>query len=208
MSFLETSAITAIWSFRRELSYVLLAFLIVLSLPLVAVVILTNAGINVVSDKIATVNTKTQAVQIHNPADGSVTKEIHLVVTWPVKGVITLEFGQSDWPYQPFHTGIDIANPSGQVGDPVTPFMDGTVIYARETFWGYGKHVIIDNGNNITSVYAHLDKVYVFKGEKVTIHDVIGNEGQTGWATGPHLHFETRVFGIPVNPRTFLGTGG
>jgi murein DD-endopeptidase MepM/ murein hydrolase activator NlpD len=50
-----------------------------------------------------------------------------------------------------------------------------------------------------------LNKIYVYKGEKVTINDVIGDEGQTGWATGPHLHFEIRVFGIPVNPRTFLG---
>ena len=196
-----------IWSFRRELSYVLLAFLILLSLPIVAVIILMNAGFNVVSDKLAKVDTQTQQVQLLDPKDGSIIKEIKPTVSWPVAGVITLEFGQSDWPYQPFHTGIDIANPYGQIGDPIHPFMDGTVTYAGEIFWGFGKHIIIDNGNNITSIYGHLSKIYVYLGEKVTINDVIGLEGETGWATGPHLHFQVDVMGIPVNPRTFLGGG-
>jgi murein DD-endopeptidase MepM/ murein hydrolase activator NlpD len=84
--------------------------------------------------------------------------------------------------------------------------MPGKVIYAGEIFWGYGKHIIIDHGNNITSVYAHLDKIFVVPGQEIkTTDQVIGNEGSTGWSTGPHLHFEVRVFGIPVNPRTFLG---
>lgn len=194
-----------IWSFRRELSSVLLAFLIVLSLPVVAVVILMNAGFNVVSDKLASVDSKTQAVQLLDPKDGSVVKEIKPTVSWPKTGVITLEFAESDWPYQLFHTGIDIANPRGIIGDPIHPFMDGTVIYAGEIFWGYGKHIIIDHGNNISSLYGHLDKIYVYVGEKVTINDVIGKEGSTGWSTGPHVHFQVNVFGIPVNPRTFLG---
>lgn len=194
-----------VWSFRRELTFVAISFLIILSLPVIAVIILTTTGLNIVSDKLATVDTKTEAVEIHNPKDGSVIEEIHPVVSWPVKGVITLEFGESDLPYQPFHTGIDIANSQGKIGDPIHPFMDGTVIYAGEIFWGFGKHIIIDNGHNITSIYAHLDKIYVYEGQKVTISDVIGLEGQTGWATGPHLHFQIDVFGIPVNPRTFLG---
>ncbi len=108
--------------------------------------------------------------------------------------------------FQVFHTGIDIANPVGKVGDPINPFLPGKVIYAGEIFWGYGKHIIIDHGNNITSVYGHLDKIFVVKGQEIKdTKTVIGREGQTGWATGPHLHFEIRVFGIPVNPRTFLG---
>ena len=197
----------ALWSFRRELSYVILAFLIILSLPIVAVIILTNTGINIVSDQLATVNTKTQTVQIHDPKDGSVIEEIQPTVSWPVTGVITLEFGEIDLPYQPLHTGIDIANPEGKIGDDIHPFMDGTVIYAGEIFWGFGKHIIIDHGNNVTSIYAHLDKIYVFKEQKVKITDVIGKEGRTGWSTGPHLHFQINVFGIPVNPRTFLGEG-
>lgn len=193
-----------IWSFRKELSYVLLSFLIVLSLPVIAVIILTRTGINIVSDRLATVDTQTKTVEIHDPKDGSVVKEIVPVVSWPVLGIITLEFGESDFPYQILHSGIDIANPQGKVGDPIHPFMDGTVIYAGEIFWGYGKHIIIDHGNNITSLYGHLDKIFVYPGQKVTINDVVGHEGSTGWSTGPHIHFEIRVFGIPVNPRTFL----
>ena len=195
-----------IWSFRKELFYVTLAFILILLIPVIAVFILTHTGINVVSDKLATVNSKTQAIQIRNPKDGSIVKEIHPVVAWPVTGVITLEFGESDFPYQIFHTGIDIANPNGQIGDSITPVMDGTIIFAGEIFWGYGKHIIIDHGDNITSLYAHLDKIYVVNGQKVTINDVIGKEGSTGWSTGPHLHFQINVYGIPVNPRTFLGT--
>lgn len=196
-----------VWSFRRELSSVLLAFLIVLSLPVIAVIILMNTGFNIVSDKLATVDTTTQTVELHDPKDGSVIKEIKPVVSWPVGGVITLEFGQSDWPYQLFHTGVDIANPCGRIGDPIHPFMDGTVTYAGEIFWGYGKHIIIDHGNNISSLYGHLSKIFVYPGQKVTISDIIGNEGSTGWSTGPHVHFQISVFGIPVNPRTFLGDG-
>ncbi len=150
---------------------------------------------------------QTQSVQIHDPATGNVIKEIKPEVTWPVTCVITLEFGQSDWPFQPFHTGIDIADSNGQDGLPIHPFMDGKVMYAGEIFWGYGKHIIIDNGNNITSIYAHLSRIYVYPGEQVHVWQVIGLEGQTGWATGPHLHFQINIFGIPVNPRTFLGNG-
>ena len=54
-----------------------------------------------------------------------------------------------------------------------------------------------------TQIYAHLDKIYVFKGRDVKIGDEIGRMGSTGWSTGPHLHFEIRIYGIPVNPRSF-----
>ncbi len=196
--------IFTLWSFRNELKFVIFAFLIVLSLPIIAVIILTNTGIDVVSDHLATVNTQNNTVQIHDPATGEVVKEITPVVAWPVSGVVTLDFGQNDLPYQPFHTGIDIADPYGRDGSPIHPFMAGKVIYAGEIFWGFGKHIIIDNGNNVTSIYAHLFKIFVYPGEQVNINQVIGLEGHTGWATGPHLHFQIDVYGIPVNPRTFI----
>ncbi|MDO8618333.1 MAG: M23 family metallopeptidase [Candidatus Daviesbacteria bacterium] len=196
-----------LWSFRKEIKFVVIAFLIVLSLPVIAVFILVNAGINVVSDQLVTVDTQTQEVEIHDPKDGSIITKITPQVTWPVSGVITLEFGESDFPYQILHTGIDIANPYGKIGDPIHPFMEGTVTYAGEIWWGFGKHIMIDNGNNISSLYGHLSKIYVYKGQKVKITDIIGEEGSTGWSTGPHIHFQINVFGIPVNPRTFLGQG-
>jgi murein DD-endopeptidase MepM/ murein hydrolase activator NlpD len=199
--------IALVWSFRKELTYVLLAFLGVLLLPVIAVVILTNTGINIVSNKLVSFNSNTKEIEIHNPINGSIIATINEEIVWPVKGVITLEFGQSDLPYQPVHTGIDIANPYGKIGDPITPFMKGKVIYAGEISWGFGKHIIIDNGNNIQSIYAHLSKIYVYVGEEVKPGDTIGEEGETGWATGPHLHFQINIFGIPVNPRVFLGEG-
>ena len=82
--------------------------------------------------------------------------------------------------------------------------MDGTVTYAGEIFWGYGKHIIIDHGDNITSVYAHLNRIAVYEGQEVKVADSIGEMGSTGWSTGPHLHFEIRVYGIPVDPKKIL----
>ena len=198
-------SIVAALSMRKELKFVFFTFILVLLLPLIAVILLMNAGIDIVSDRLATQNPQNNTVQIHDPATGEIISEIQTNAVWPVHGVVTLEFGEMDLPYQPFHTGIDIANPYGKIGDPVTAFMPGTVTYAGEIWWGYGKHIIIDHGNNISSLYGHLDKIFVFKGQKIeSTNQVIGHEGTTGWSTGPHVHFEIRVFGIPVNPRTFL----
>lgn len=201
---MDPKLIFSLWSFRKELKYVLFVFICILLLPLVAVIILTQTGINIISDKLVTKNETNQSVEVKNPLTGDAIHTVAQPMAWPVQGVVTLEFGESDLPYQPFHTGIDIANPQGKIGDPIHPFMAGTVIYAGEIFWGYGKHIIIDHGNNITSLYGHLDKIYVYPGQKVGLDYMIGHEGETGWATGPHLHFQIDVFGIPVNPRTFL----
>lgn len=114
-----------------------------------------------------------------------------------------MEFGQTS-PYQLFHTGIDIASPTHEVGDPVGAFMKGTVIYAGETSTGFGKHVEIDHGHHIVTIYGHLDSIAVTEGQEVEMGTVVGTRGNTGWSTGPHLHFQINVFGIPVNPRVFL----
>ncbi len=87
------------------------SIIILIMLPIVAVIILTNAGIDVVSDHLVGVNTQTQKIEIKDPLNGKVIAEVSPLMEWPVAGVVTLEFGESDWPYQPFHTGIDIANP-------------------------------------------------------------------------------------------------
>lgn len=196
-----------LFAFRKELTYVALSFLIVLMIPIIAVILLTHTGLDVVSDKLAQKDEATNTVQLFYPT-GELYKEIPLVVSWPVKGVITNEFGEAHPPFYLHHSGIDIANPNGKKGDQVTAFMPGKVIYAREIFWGFGKHVIIDHGNNITSIYAHLDKILVAEQQEIkTTTQVIGLEGSTGWSTGPHLHFEIQVWGIPINPRTFIGNG-
>src|SRR5258708_5720243 len=188
------------FSFRKEITYIGSIFFIVLLLPIIAVIILTQTGINVVSNKLANLNRVDKTVQVLNPLNGSVVTNVNGPFSWPIKGIVTLEFGESDLPYQPFHTGIDIAN---KYGAQITPFAKGKVIYASEISWGFGKHIILDNGNNVTSIYAHLSQIYVNVGQEVTTGQIIGAEGATGWATGPHLHFQINVFGIPVNPRTF-----
>ena len=200
------NAITAwtVFSYRKELTYVALTFILVLSLPLIAVIILTQTGINIISDTLVEVDEVSQEVEIKNPLDGSEDATVSGPFTWPTNGVVTLEFGQSS-AYQALHTGIDIA---GKRGDAVTPFMPGTVTYAGQISWGYGKHIIIDHGDNITAIYAHLESMYVVPGQKVMPGDVIGGQGNTGWTTGPtgvHLHFQINVYGLPVNPRVFIG---
>lgn len=198
---LTFSQALTIWSFRRELTYVSLAFLGILLIPVIAVIVLTQTGINYVSDKLATVDAESAAVEIRDPGTGEVVTTVESEMAWPLVGTVTLEFGVPHLPYQVTHTGIDIATKNG---DPIHPFMGGTVIYARELSWGYGKHVIIDHGNNVKSLYGHLDKIFAYEGQTVKITDTIGNEGSTGWSTGDHVHFQITVYGIPVNPRTFL----
>ena len=175
--------------------------MVVLSLPLIAIIILTQTGINLVSDKLVDQTGIENRVEILDPITGEVTYTINQAMYWPTTGVVTLEFGVPHLPYQILHTGIDIAN---NKGTNITPFMGGTVTYAAETKIGYGKHIIIDHGNNVTSLYGHLDKILVYKGQVVTTDQVIGLMGTTGWSTGNHLHFQINVYGIPVNPRVFL----
>ena len=201
----ELRLLLTLYSYRKELSFIVFTFLGVLLIPVIAVIIIANAGFQAVSDTLVKIDPLSKVVQLFDPT-GKTYKNINLKTIWPVRGVITLGFGESDLPYQVFHTGIDIANPNGKVGDSIAAFMPGKVTYADEISWGYGKHVIIDHGDNITTVYGHLNTIYVKQGQEVKQGQVIGTEGETGWATGPHLHFEIRVFGIPVNPRTFLGS--
>jgi murein DD-endopeptidase MepM/ murein hydrolase activator NlpD len=119
-----------------------------------------------------------------------------LLVKW-----ITLGFGQPS-PWEILHSGIDIA---GKLDQPVVPIYEGVVVYGGKTVKGYGRHIIIDHGDNVKSIYAHLNKVFVYSGQRVTSSDVIGGQGKSGWATGVHLHLQINVYSLPVNPRVFLG---
>ncbi len=98
------------------------------------------------------------------------------------------------------HAGLDIGGASGQ---PIVAANDGRVIWAA---WrgGYGNAVIIDHGNGRTSLYAHMSSVATSPGTDVERGDTIGAVGTTGLSTGPHLHFEIRVNGSPVDPRPYL----
>lgn len=194
--------IAAAFSMKREIKYLFFTVLVICMIPVFSVLILTQAGINLVSNALASYDPQLLQVDIRDPHTGEIVDHVQASVAWPIQGRVSLEFGESS-PYQIFHTGIDIAGPQG---DPVISFMDGKVIYADELSWGFGKHVKIDNGHNITSIYAHLNTIdpNIHVGDTISAGTVIGTRGTTGWSTGPHLHFQTNIYGIPVNPRVFL----
>lgn len=199
---MNLSAALTLYSLRRELLYIVLTFFIVLVvLPLITFEVITNTGIEIVSKVLVASNPILKTVDLLNPSNGKVWKSLSGPFVMPIVGKTTLEFGEVDLPYQPLHTGIDISTTKGT---PIVPFMAGVVASTDELNWGYGRYIIVDHGDNVTSLYGHLDKVFVKTGDKVSTNVAIGTEGSTGWSTGPHLHFEVRVFGIPVNPRTFM----
>ncbi|HEX8932200.1 MAG TPA: M23 family metallopeptidase [Patescibacteria group bacterium] len=193
-------AIIAAVTFKDILKYVIITIFFIILLPFLSVLIISNAGIQIVSNQLVSINPQDHAIEIHDPT-GKIIKTIQAQTVWPVNGVVTLEFGQPDLPYQPLHTGIDIAN---TLGLPITPFMKGIVTQTGHLNWGYGNYVVIDHGNNVSSLYGHMQRTNVTINQPVQPGDIIGYVGQTGWATGSHTHFEIRVFGIPVNPRTFI----
>ncbi|MDQ7850131.1 MAG: peptidoglycan DD-metalloendopeptidase family protein [Armatimonadota bacterium] len=118
---------------------------------------------------------------------------------WPARGTFTSGFGVRVHPIfriRRMHSGVDIAAPHGA---PVAAAWDGTVLYAG-WFGGYGKIVIIDHGEGISTLYAHLSAILAPPGARVRQGEVVGRVGSTGFSTGPHVHFEIRVNGTPVNP--------
>lgn len=127
-----------------------------------------------------------------------------VIPSWPLHGAVTTEFGASDWPYQRVHTGIDISDGTRPGTTPVHPFRPGTVVQVVHSNVSLGNHVVVDHGNGVTSVYAHLSSTAVVVGQQVDQGTMLGYEGTTGASTGTHLHFEIRVNGQAANPRTFI----
>lgn len=122
---------------------------------------------------------------------------------WPVNAVTTSNFGYRHHPIfgrQIFHSGMDLGAASGT---PIYAADSGTVI---EAGWGsgYGKMVIIDHGGGLATLYGHCSALYVSSGQTVTKGQKIAAVGSTGYSTGPHLHFEVRQNGNPVDPRGWL----
>lgn len=124
-------------------------------------------------------------------------------LAWPLQGRITSRFGYRRhpcWGGRHFHTGIDIA---AKYGSPVSAADAGEVIFAG--WWdGYGKAIVVDHGRRMTTVYAHLSRIYKRVGEIVAKGQILGLVGSTGYSTGPHLHFEVRMDGKPVDPLKYL----
>jgi murein DD-endopeptidase MepM/ murein hydrolase activator NlpD len=116
---------------------------------------------------------------------------------WPVEGWITSPFGYRG---REFHEGVDIA---ASYGAFVRAAADGVVSFAG---WrpGYGKLVVIDHSSGYSTVYAHNSRILVKEGQRVRKGDPIAAVGSTGYATGPHLHYEIRKDGVPLDPTQFL----
>lgn len=124
---------------------------------------------------------------------------------WPVRGWITSDYGERISPFTgevgTMHQGIDIAN---KLGTPIASSADGIVLYAGWRSGGYGKMVQVSHGFGYTTLYAHCSRLKVSPGQRVRRGDVIGYVGSSGNATGPHCHYEIRLYGVPVSPRPFL----
>jgi murein DD-endopeptidase MepM/ murein hydrolase activator NlpD len=122
---------------------------------------------------------------------------------WPVEGRVGSSFGEREDPINgegAFHSGIDIDAP---IGTPVRATADGEVT-GTSMGAGYGRQIVLDHGHDVLTVYGHLSAIAVLPGQRVTRGQVIGYVGQTGRATGPHLHYEVRVHHVPVNPHKYL----
>ena len=119
-------------------------------------------------------------------------------IIWPLRGKKTSGFGPRG---KRHHDGVDIAAPTGT---PVVAAAGGKVAYSGNGMRGYGRVVVIKHKNDLSTVYAHNSKLLVRMGDSVGQGQTIARVGQTGWATGPHLHFEVRRRGVPEDPMKFL----
>jgi murein DD-endopeptidase MepM/ murein hydrolase activator NlpD len=122
---------------------------------------------------------------------------------WPLEGRVASSFGEREDPFNgegAFHSGIDIDAP---YGTPVRATADGNVLDEKMGA-GYGRQVVIDHGHDVLTIYGHLSASAVVPGQHVIRGQIIAYVGQSGRATGPHLHYEVRVHNVPVNPHKYL----
>lgn len=132
-------------------------------------------------------------------------REVATPSRWPAWGHITSPFGWRRHPItwrQDYHTGIDISG-SNFYGSPIYATAKGTVTYASYRS-SYGYLVIIEHGYGFSTYYAHQSKIKVKVGQTVEAGTQIGYVGSSGISTGPHLHYEVRRWGTPVNPVNYL----
>lgn len=134
---------------------------------------------------------------------------------WPGMQTMTGLKGKGLWPVPEYesvareftglyqHNGLDIA---AQIGADIVAFAGGTVTTAEKASIGYGWHIIIDHGAEVSTLYAHCDELYVKAGDQVKAGQIIAAVGSTGYSTGPHCHFEYRIAGEATDPAAYLET--
>lgn len=158
--------------------------------------------------------TATFVIAVADPvgtASGLSAKAIPAVTPEPVIAASTVKTDTTlAWPitsprltqgYRHGHPGIDV-----QGAPPIFPIDKGTVSDVISSKWGYGNHVYVQHNNGRSSLYAHLSKINVVKGQEVTRDSILGTMGRTGWATGIHLHLEIYQDGVALNPLQVLPT--
>jgi murein DD-endopeptidase MepM/ murein hydrolase activator NlpD len=122
---------------------------------------------------------------------------------WPVRGWVTSSFGHRKSPFtgrRQFHAGLDI---STRAGTPIIAPAEGVVTFVgREG--GYGKMVVLNHGHGLVTRYGHLKAFKVKKGDRVKRGDALGLVGSSGRSSGPHLHYEVLMAGLPTNPRYYI----
>lgn len=130
--------------------------------------------------------------------DGHIEVEISTqkALSYPAPQAIGVSQG-----YHVFHPGVDIRAPKGS---PVKPIAAGVVVVVANERYGWGHRIEVDHGGGVTSLYAHLGKMYVEEGDLIKPETVIAEIGMTGRTTGPHLHIEVREDGRYVNPVKYL----
>lgn len=128
----------------------------------------------------------------------------HTPLGMPFSGAVTSSFGHRENPFGgadvEIHRGMDI---SGPMGAPVKSVAKGRVAFAGVK-GGFGNCIIINHENGFETLYGHLSKILVRKGQQIEIGEQIGNIGSTGRSTGPHLHYEVHRNGQKMNPQSFL----
>jgi murein DD-endopeptidase MepM/ murein hydrolase activator NlpD len=126
---------------------------------------------------------------------------------WPVEGRLLSPYGERTDPFSgegAYHAGVDICAPTGTI---VRATADGVVVHA-ERLSGYGRLVVVDHGGGVQTYYAHLSQYAVVPGQEIRRGEVVGAVGSSGRVTAPHLHYEVRLGGAPVNPYRYMAKAG
>ena len=158
-------------------------------------VIIFVISLSILPPTIASAQVNIETGQIQTEPETAIVKEPNISVRLPLDE-FTITQG-----YHFMHPGIDLATIKGA---PVYAVMAGTVTTVKYDYFAFGNRLIIDHGNGYKTLYAHLARIEVAEGEKVTNESIVGLVGSTGWSTGPHLHFQIWLKDKLVNPKTFF----
>jgi len=146
---------------------------------------------------------RVNVLDLQNKAAHRLQRTMEKPNTWPLDGRLLSPFGTRTDPFSEegaFHKGVDISAPTGT---PVRATAGGIVVFS-DYEGGYGRLVEVDHGGGFHTCYAHLSKFWVHAGQEVRRGDEVGQVGSTGKVTAPHLHYEVRYGGTPVNPIRYM----